>query len=88
MVIYQSGSLYEHFLLSGRGAEHYDAAKELEDGIYMTMWFDPSIDERLLNSTSGLLLPKPANYPNAVSDPPFDSLKPSPVWRLSKKNKK
>ncbi len=38
MVLYESGSWYEKFLLSGLGASHYDAARELPDGSFQPAW--------------------------------------------------
>ena len=88
MVLYQSGSLYEQYLLSGLGAGHYDAAKDLGRGMYLPMWLDSRTDVSLLNSTSHLSLPTPANHLDAVSGPPSGALTTSRVWRSGHKNKK
>lgn len=38
MVLYESGSPYEKFLLSGHGASHYDAARAWLDGSLEITW--------------------------------------------------
>lgn len=38
MVLYETGSRYERFLLSGYGASHYDAARELPTGDFQLVW--------------------------------------------------
>lgn len=44
MVLYESGSRYEKFLLSGLGASHYDAARELPDGDFQLIWIGHGTD--------------------------------------------
>ncbi|KAL8722505.1 MAG: hypothetical protein Q9225_001021 [Loekoesia sp. 1 TL-2023] len=51
MVLFQKGSAYEQILLSGLGARHYDAARELPDGTIVSYWFGDPID-RYSSSTS------------------------------------
>ncbi|KAL8923119.1 MAG: hypothetical protein Q9208_004803 [Pyrenodesmia sp. 3 TL-2023] len=53
MVLYETDSDYERFLFSGRGASHYDAARELPDGTFQTAWIGVG---PLLNSTQPSLL--------------------------------
>lgn len=67
MVIYGTDSPYEKFLLSGRGASHYDAARELADGTFQPAWIGHARDS-LLNSTHYSPLPE-VN----LTEPPGDS---------------
>lgn len=60
MVLFEKNSLYEHFLLSGYGASHYDAARELPDGRFQVVWAGAAMNA-LLNSTQPLPLLRPKN---------------------------
>lgn len=55
IVVYQTGSAYEKFLLSGFGAAHYDAAREFPDGTFQPYWLGAM--ENLYHNATHHLLP-------------------------------
>lgn len=81
MIIYGSDSVYEKFLLSGHGASHYDAARELPGRVYLPFWVDTGFLSRL-NLTSRLSLAQSVNITGGGSGSPSGSLAPLKVRRL------
>ena len=54
MVLFQTGSPFEDFLLSGQGAAHYDAAREFPSGSIQLVWVTGTVNKSS-NSTLSLL---------------------------------
>lgn len=66
MVLFESGSPYERFLLSGQGAGHYDAAREWLDGTLQITWVTGAGVEAS-NGTQSLLQQGGVNLNESIS---------------------
>ena len=84
MVMYASDSPYEKFLLSGYGASHYYAAKELPHGIFLPTWMGVTRDEPTSNLTNHLVLAGNLNFTTAINGSTSKSRTVSRVRRMIK----
>ncbi|KAL8709757.1 MAG: hypothetical protein Q9220_005543 [cf. Caloplaca sp. 1 TL-2023] len=60
LVVFGKASAYENFLFSGRGASHYDAARQLPGGPLIPAWIG-DIGQSTTNLTDALSLPATDN---------------------------